>query len=92
MSAATDVQENTIEPAEETVPNTPPVQLRRSTRHSTPPLRLTYIHPEEDETNEGPVAMIAGQTGEPASFQDATSCAEKSLWKTAIEAELSSYR
>ena len=86
QSTLTEEEEN--EAAQEPcTPEAAPNQLRRSSRHSTPPARLTYVHPEEDDLNLAVALMVEG-TEEPEDFQEAVRCAESESWKKAIYSEL----
>ena len=74
-------------------PKTPPAQqvkLRRSTRHSTPPERLTYIHPSDDE--DGSAMLMITDVKEPKSFTEAVNSAEKEDWIMAMDNEMRSLK
>ena len=73
---------------EPATPNAGVQSVRRSARHSTPPERLTYVHPS-DEEDHAAVAMLADKA-EPCSVEDALTSPEREYWRHAMKSELKS--
>ena len=80
---ATEDDRNSVPELEPDIESTPRRQLRRSTRHSKPPERLTYVHSEEDEEEfRGmAIAMITISPAKPATLQEALNSPESESWK-----------
>ncbi len=78
-------------PVEETpeVPNpsVTPQPPRRSTRHRSPPRRLTYEYADSDD-DEVAAAMVASDGTVPGSYHEAAEAEDASSWQEAIESEL----
>lgn len=77
-------------PAEVPVQPLPQLTLRRSTRHSTPPNRLTYEHADTDD-DEDVAAMFSGELdkGE-ISYVDATTGNDSEKWLSSMQKEYDS--
>jgi hypothetical protein len=63
--------------------------LRRSTRHSTPPARLTYEYATDDE--HAAIALMMNDDT-PLEFQDVLNSSEKENWMAAIRSELEAHK
>lgn len=70
-------QEPTVQPA-----------IRRSTRHSTPPKRLTYEHADTDEDDDDFASMYMSTVNDaPETYEDAVNSNESSKWTASMQRE-----
>ena len=68
-------------------PQTPPQQLRRSTRHSTPPKRLTYEYADTDDDGDVAAMFSSVTNEEELSYYEATTGRDAKKWETSMKVE-----
>lgn len=73
-------------PVNTPIQQTPPRKIRRSTRHSTPPKRLTYERADSDD-DEDVAAMLSAVTNEDMTYEDATTGSDAMKWKDSMRRE-----